>query len=398
MHDMEAKKMQGRRLSTRKKLAFAAATALLTYAVAEIACTAIMPRPPGSIGSDSFAIQEDTGGFCIDLIRGYSITKQPARVARVSNGILEYVGTFRGNSQGFQGDRDFSVKKAAGVKSRTLVFGDSFTSAAFLEHRWTNRVEKATPNSEFVNCGIDGAGLANWWSVLSRMIVPRGYEFDRVVFAAIPNDLDRSFVVADHRCEGVVTLGYAGWDPEKFPRNLQQAFGYMRVATFAKVTTNDFDASVAQRRLVRGNFDHRVQPWIAYRVSSFFQGVGRRPPDDVESEDAPIPRLPKVSGNEYFGGDQMAMILDLRDRLAARGWKVVVVHIPARDELLGGLDWTTKLRDFARLLNARFIDGGKPFRKLSRKEILSSYFAVDGHWDQHGSDRFATYVAEQLKD
>jgi hypothetical protein len=387
-----------RALSLRKKLLFSFAVLLVAYGLAEAVCTVVFPQPVGSIGSDSFAIQEDTGGFCVDLIRGYSISKEPARVARVSNGVLEYVGTLRGNSQGFQGDRDFTVTRPPGVKCRTLVFGDSFTSAAFLQHRWTERVERDIPESEFVNCAIDGAGLANWWSVLARMIIPRGYEFDRVVIAAIPHDLDRSFTVADHRCEGVVTLGHCGWETERFPTTVQQAFGYMQVATFAKVLPSDFDASVARGRLVRGNVDHQIRPWIASRIVNGLRNVVHRPPVDVESEFAPIPQLPKVNGDDYFGANQMAMMVDMRDRIAARGWKVIVIHIPARDELLIKRDWSTKVRDFARILNARFIDGGKPFRNLSREEVAALYFPVDGHWNQRGSDRFATYVAEQLSD
>jgi hypothetical protein len=398
-YDESWEKAVKKQLSFKKKLLFSFVTLLAAYGLAEIVCTAIMPRPAGSIGSDTFAIQEDTGGFCVDLIRGYSITKAPTRFARVTQGTIEYTGTFRGNSQGFQGDRDFTVKRPSGVKCRTLVFGDSFTSAAFLKTRWTDRIQPNLPQTEFVNCGIDGAGLGNWWSVLTRMIVPRHYEFDRIVFAAIPHDLDRPFAVADYRCEGWLTLGYVGWNPDEFPKDVQHAFWHLLTATFKKVSPAEFDESLRRGRLIQGDPDHTLRPWITTRIVDAAAGLvrPRRVPADIESEYVPAAHLAEAKGDKFFGGDQMAMILDLRDQIVAHHWSVVVIHIPSRDELIAKRDWTPQVRDFARILNARFIDGSEPFRGLSREEILASYFPFDGHWNQTGSDRFAAYVARQLK-
>ena len=50
-------------LSLRKKLLFSLVTLLAAYGVAEIALTAIMPRPAGSIGSDTFWIQGKRAAF-----------------------------------------------------------------------------------------------------------------------------------------------------------------------------------------------------------------------------------------------------------------------------------------------------------------------------------------------
>jgi hypothetical protein len=390
-----------RQLSLKKKLLFSCLVLLVCYGVSEAICTAILPVPAGSIGADTFSIQEDTGGFCIDLIRGYSITKSPTRIARVSNGHVEFVGTLRGNSQGFQGDRDFTVEKPAGIKRRYLVFGDSFTSAAFLTTRWTERAEELLPQTEFVNCGIDGAGLANWWSVLTRLILPNNYQFDGVIFALIPHDLYRPFAVADHRCEGVATLGSSGWNPDIFPDNVNKAFGYMSVATFTKVTPQEFDASIREQKLCRGSNPHGVRhPWIAWQAADVLGRLFRShaAPVDIESQFAAVPHLEPHAPSNFFGEYQMAMMVDIHDRLVAKHLPITVVYIPGRDELLKRQDDSPKVRSFASILGARFVDGSQPFRGLDTDAIRACYFPVDGHWNQDGSDRFAEFVGKQLKD
>jgi hypothetical protein len=390
-----------RSLSVKKKLLFASILTLLCYAVCEAVCTAFLPPPAGSIGADTFVIQEDTGGFCIDLIRGYSITKTPARIARVTDGKIEYVGALRGNSQGFQGERDFSVAKPDGVRRRYLVLGDSFTSGAWLKTRWTERAEESLPHTEFVNCALDGAGLANWWSVLTRFILPNDYQFDGVIFAAIPHDLYRPFAVADHRQEGFVTLGYTGWNPDRFPDSVNKAFGYMSVATFTKVTPEEFDESIKEGRLCSGSNPHGTRHlWIAWQAKRLLGKLFgfHAPPAVVESQYAPVPHLSPAAPNEFFRDYQMAMMLDIRDRLAAKHLPIVVLYIPGRDELLNHGDETPKVRSFASVVGGRFVDSSKPFRGLDASGVRACYLPFDGHWNQHGSDVFAEFVADKLKD
>jgi hypothetical protein len=111
-----------------------------------------------------------------------------------------------------------------------------------------------------------------------------------------------------------------------------------------------------------------------------------------------VPEVRACHGNEFFNAVQMSIIMDLRDRLAKRHTPVTVIHIPGRDELLAHRDESAPVRKFAELLGARFVDGSDPFRSLSESEIRACYFPYDGHWNQTGSDRFANYVAEHLKE
>jgi hypothetical protein len=94
----------------------------------------------------------------------------------------------------------------------------------------------------------------------------------------------------------------------------------------------------------------------------------------------------------------MAMICDMRNRLAARHIPVVVIHIPGRDELLKHRDDSEIVRAFASLLGANFVDGSGSFRSLNADEVRAHYLPYDGHWNQAGSDRFADSVALRLRD
>jgi hypothetical protein len=390
-----------RKLSNKKKFAFAfLLTVLFGYLIPEALCTAIMPPAQGAIGADTFSIAEDTGGFCIDLVRGYSVTSTPARIARVSRGHVEFVGTLRGNSQGFQGDRDFTVEKPPGVRQRYLVFGDSFTSAAFLKTRWTERAEESLPQTEFVNCALDGAGLANWWSVLTRFIIPNNYQFDGVVFALITNDLERSFVVADSRGKQFSAIGYAGWNPDLFPADVESALDYLSVATLTKVSPSEFDASIGEGRLCRGANPHgHHHPWIATQAATVIERlfVRRSMSRDIRPlEFVPAPHLAPAPANEFFGSYQVAMMLDIRRRLSAKHLPIIVFYIPGRDELLSQRDDSPRVRSFSSLIDAKFVDASQPFRGLNADEVRASYFPVDGHWNQIGSDRFAEFIAEKM--
>jgi hypothetical protein len=86
----------------------------------------------------------------------------------------------------------------------------------------------------------------------------------------------------------------------------------------------------------------------------------------------------------------------MREKL--RGIPVIVVYVPGRKKLLSHKDQAMKVREFAAVVEARFIDGSEPFRGLDDKGVRECYFPVDGHWNQSGSDRFARFIADQLKD
>jgi len=393
-----------RRLSLRKKIAFSVIFSLALYGVTEAVLTATMPIPIGAIGGDTFWLVERGGCFKFDPIRGYAVSRKPVRFTRVTDGQIEYVGRFQGNAQGFQGDKDFTLKKPAGVQWRSMVFGDSFSSAAFLKTPWPKRALGKLPNWELYNFSIDGAGLANWWSVLTRLVLTDGYEFDQVIFASIPNDLNRPFVIGTQN-EGAIVLGYVGWNPDCFPHNYEEAAKRLDRPTFYAVSSIELEASIRERRRCWGtNPHHQIRPWIASHVSQVFNDLFKHDRDEVFEELAlagspPVSTsLPQAKATRFFNGEQMAMIYDMRNRLAARHIPVVVMHVPGRDELLNRRDDSEIVRAFAGLLGASFIDGSGSFRGLSADEVRANYLPNDGHWNQAGSDRFADSVALRLRD
>jgi hypothetical protein len=165
------------------------------------------------------------------------------------------------------------------------------------------------------------------------------------------------------------------------------------------------EASIHERRRCWGtNPHHQIRPWIASHVSQVFNDLFKHDRDEVFEELAlagspPVSTsLPQAKATRFFNGEQMAMIYDMRNRLAARHIPVVVMHVPGRDELLNRRDDSEIVRAFAGLLGASFIDGSGSFRGLSADEVRANYLPYDGHWNQAGSDRFADSVALRLRD
>src|ERR1700722_14651518 len=90
------------KFTRRRILALLLLFPIAAYGLAELTYTALVPVSAGTVGPTTFWIVEDKDSVCFDPILGYRISQSPGRFARVTNGTVEYVGTFRGNAQGFQ--------------------------------------------------------------------------------------------------------------------------------------------------------------------------------------------------------------------------------------------------------------------------------------------------------
>jgi hypothetical protein len=388
------------KFTRRRILAYSLLFPLVAYALVELTFTALVPVSAGTVGPNTFWIIEDKDSVRFDPILGYRISQNPVRFARVTNGTVEYVGTFHGNAQGFHSAKDFTVKKPAGIKHRDILLGDCFSSGTYIEKNWPTRVEASFADRELLNFSVDGVGLANWWSILARYIEPNQYEFDSVIFAAIANDLNRPFVVADCRRDTSVMIGYSVWSPDSFALDSKKAFHILNYLTMRKVSPVDFDASIAEGRLHQGSERRsltrpRLATWVAHELFPAPMPLKEPPP---YTPACPVPKVRPCSGDGSFNALQMSIILDIRDRLARRHTPVTVIYIPGRDELLAHRDESARVRRFAELLGARFLDGSAAYRALKETEIRACYLPYDGHWNQKGSDRFANFVANNLKE
>jgi hypothetical protein len=368
-----------RRLSVKARLALFLVILLFSYAVAELACTLVLAKPaPGTPGSTTFFIWEHSGETVhFDPIRGYALKPILSRVARLTDGEIEFVGRVKGNAQGFPDADDWTIRKPPG-KKRYVVFGDSFSGGTNLEVNWPDRVERLNPRLQLLNVSIDGAGLANWHNVLTRLILADGYEFDGVIFAVYPSDLRRPFTVFDHTRTSEPLLGYFGWRPERYPKTFEEALPTMffNEGMHSQIlSTDEFDAAISDRRL--GGSPRKFRsPWIASQVARLFSGAQARKPilDQAGSPDE--------------------LIRDLRGRL--KGRPTIVVYVPTREESVDKHSNTADAREFAGTLGAKFLDGTDALADLSATEIRAGFLPHDGHWNQIGSDRFAAWIKGKL--
>ena len=360
---------------------------LLLYALIELSYSGYRYlRDPSP---DSFSVFEHPGETIkFDPIRGYFLTRTPSRIARVNFGKIEYTGSFRGNAQGFADRNDFSIKRSSGDERRIAVFGDSFT-AGIMEPlnsaSWPNRVEdlgQGNGSSRLVllNFSLDAAGLANWVSILRNVVVKDQYELDGLIFAVAWDDLDRTFAFfAQIDSKRFLHARAPTWDIDP-PLNRSQAVELLEKdpdpARKYVLSTEEFDAFLA------GNW--KPKQW-SFRLSELVAGLLRGGP-------------PRKNPHEEFEPDQVKLIDQIRQLAKEHSWRIAVVYIPNREELLGSGAETNieKCKKFSEMLGATFFDGREAFRGLSNQEIKSDWFPIDAHWNREGSDRFAKFMAAQL--
>lgn len=413
-----------------KNIVLSALAFLLSFGVAEALCSFIAAKQ--RLGATrTFWIYEDTGRTVqFDPIRGYRLTTTPSRFARVANGEIDYVGTLKGNLQGFPDKDDFSKEKPSSVESRYLVFGDSFSAAQYITTNWPDSIENQNPKLQLLNFSTDGGGLANWWSNLTRLVEPEGYEFDGVVFAVFADDLRRGFTIADHRgYNRMMQSRLNTWDPAQFPKTLEEAKRYLDCLDADILSSEEFSHALSARALKIRRPEQKAGEqkaqgldrfWICSSVQRLFKVTLQRLKDHRDALRRQERAASRANGRQKIDGhrqlsplegrdplfppERVKMIEDMRSRLHARGKRIIVVHIPSREELLAGgsnvppNNWNLEAQDFASALGAEFVDGAEAFSELSREEILADWLPVDGHWGQRGSDRFASFFAEYLHD
>ena len=82
----------------------------------------------------------------------------------------------------------------------------------------------------------------------------------------------------------------------------------------------------------------------------------------------------------------------------------LVVHLPLRHELIKQLKDTEtpsvpeQTRQFATRIGARVTDGSEAFLGMDEAGIRACWLPVDCHWNQTGSDRFAHYMLDAIRE
>jgi hypothetical protein len=375
-----------RSLSLKKRLIFSLVVIFLFYAILEaLASTAAWL----AWRDTSFWLFEDSGRtWQFDPVRGYRLTRTPSRFLRATDGRLEYVGVARGNAQGFADRDDFTTKRTHPGVRRIAVFGDSFTAEEHLGQNWPDRAEDLARDVgepvELLNFAVSGAGLANWWSVLTRLVATEDYELDGVVFAVFGGDLRRKFTVWDHRDADHPLFGRAsGWDPSTYPKTLDEARLFLKPHPGFILSREAFERSLQGRW--PSALPHRSRPYLlAHARRAFLPASDEGQP---EGDDAPEPARDRL-------------VADIARFLSDRHLPALVVHIPDRSSLLDpsrAPSWPKQeSEDFARALGAAILDGTDAFAGLRPSEVRALFLPRDGHWNQAGSDRFAAFVLKSL--
>lgn len=180
--------IQAARLKARQRQSFriyaAAFGVVFGYLLAEFPVTAYYGL--SWAGTSFYLFDESTKTVHFDPIRGYMLSKQASRWCHIVNGNVEFVAWLKGNSQGFPSRTDFVPARTDASTRRIAVFGDSFSSGDYLDTNWPDRTqalaEAGGEKLQLLNFSLYGAGLANWWSILTRLVAAQNYELDGIVF------------------------------------------------------------------------------------------------------------------------------------------------------------------------------------------------------------------------
>lgn len=359
---------------------------VLGYLFAELALTAYYGF---TWAGTTFYLLDDSGKTVhFDPVRGYLLTQVPSRWTRINNGTPEYVGVLKGNSQGFPSRMDFGPARPDPSIPRLAVLGDSFSAADYIQTNWPDRTQALAEADgrklQLLNFSLDGIGLANWWSILTRLIAPQNYELDGIVFIVYEGDLERKFWVAENRGTYSTWRRCPSWDPQTYPATLEQTSSCVNKLQHTYVLSDsDFDLAL-HKKWPPSISRWELRPPLAMKVldlSDYWMDFAR-------------------TKDPEFKPEQKRLIEDIRQFISARKLPVLVVFLPDRDRLINsaweGDPYRAETMSFAKLIGAEFADGSGAFANMPPAEIRKCFFRHDGHWNQAGSDRFAKFMLDLL--
>jgi hypothetical protein len=200
------------------------------------------------------------------------------------------------------------------------------------------------------------------------------------------SNLWRRFTVAEHAgYTRHMTGRVKGWDPKTFPTNVEDAKKLMDALPGYIISKNEFDAYLGGTWPV--SVPRPKVPLLATTLRNKLNG----------SQVSVGPEWGDVLGKPLLS-EQKKLIDDMKRYFSSKHVPVRVVYLASREELLKKpvpSDFETVV-EFAKLMNAKLIDGRKAFEGLTDQEVIERFFPVDGHWNQKGSNHFADFMANEL--
>lgn len=347
---------------------------------------------------DSYWVYSNDKTFLFDPVSGYRMSREPTRRARITNGIIEYIGLYQGNNRGFADRDNFTFERTVSADRlpRYGVFGDSFSHAHFNIHNWPDYAEDLLYDAgrpmQLLNFSLDGQGLANWWSILKGEIERQNYQLDGLIFAVYEENLFRPFTMIHTENHRLYLGRVPFWNPEQYPKSFEQSVRYMPDIRNWFI----FDEQGFFRALT-GAWKPKVErEWfILGRAKQLFAKV-------VPPKTPAAATLPEGCGPETNEPWRQRMIGEIAESVRQHRWKALVIFIPGRDSLLAhaqenlAVDSHNKAetRRFAKAIGAEFHDSTILYKGMSDEEIRNHFLPYDGHWNLKGSDLFGRFVAD----
>jgi len=305
-------------------------------------------------GTSLFLFDESSKTVHFDSIRGYMLTKQPSRWSRITNGTVEFVGWLKGNSQGFPSRTDFGLARPDGSTRRIAVLGDSFSAADYLDTNWPDRTQALAEASgeklQLLNFSLDGIGLANWWSILTRLVAPQKYELDGIVFVVFEWDLERKFWVAENHGSGRTWRRRRSWDPQTYPATLEQTTACpYTLANLYILSDSEFEQALNKKwppSIPRSE----LRPELATLVLDYF---------DRWLDFAALGKAPG------FDPEQARLIEDIRLFISSRKLPALVVV----NSTWEGDPYRAETMAFAKEIGARFVNGSGAFANMQPRDV-----------------------------
>jgi hypothetical protein len=331
----------------------------------------------------------------LDLVRGHFLSAEPCHEAQITYGKLEYLATLRGNNQGFNDSEDFFSQQPKENIPRIAVFGDSFTAGHFLKPNWPDRVQALSQKTslpiQILNFSIDGGGLANWESIIRKIVVAENYDLDGIVFAVLTGNLRRRFTYLEYDPDGT---GYwkrsESWDPLKLPQTITEARKILQPFPGSYgLSSKDFD------KALKGEW-HPSSETRPFRLELWHMLTQVSPTKWMKKED-----VPEQVNSVLPDPGQWLLTDEIRELLQKKKIPILVVHIPLRSVLLGEANppWGTgETQAFANRLGGQFVDGTEAFLGMRPNEVRAHWLPHDWHWNQKGSDRFSDFISPILSE
>jgi hypothetical protein len=353
------------------------------YVLLEVGSTWYFGRSLGG----SYFVYSGSNTTKFDPISGYRLTREITFMTRITEGLVEYFGFYKGNNRGFPG-RDFTPERQD-QRKRFAVFGDSFTHADYLARSWPAYVEDLTVDRgrpiQLLNFALDGSGLANWWSIIKGEV--DGYQLDGVIFAVVEGDLFRTFFML-HTENGKEWLGFLPyWNPARYPKTLADALPFMPELT----SLGGAASYIVEERRFWDSLSGAWKPpgigqwFIQHKISEAISALRRQPQANFVP---PPPGSDDAKWREFI-------ITDIAATIKRHGWKPIVVYLPSQSTLLarkGETQDKAETRRFAQVLGASFHDSTELYAGMTNEQIREHFLPYDQHWNLAGSDLFGRYV------